>query len=236
VLFPTGNVVYLAGNGRGKEIRLSSLIGLSIYSISAEVDAKKKTLTGKWVSGPHLAWRETFKASRTSDFDVEVSVKTAKRDQTLSMPQLAGYAGKPLIVEVGGSWCDACKHAAEALRDIYGRYHDRGLEIVSLTYEFTDDTAYNKRQAETFKKTYQIPWEVISVDGDTEKAWEVIPQGIEGVDASAFPLTLFVRRDGTIHAIHASFAGPENAKEHKRWVEEYERGAAAIVGGKSASK
>jgi len=236
VLFPTGNVVYLSGNGRGREIRLSALIGVSIYLVVGELDAAGKTLTGKWIAGPNLAWREKFKATRAADFDVKVTVKTAKRDQVISMPQLAAYKGKPLIVEVGGSWCDACKHAAAALRDIYGRYHSRGLEVVSLTYEFTDDTEYNKRQAESFKKTYDLPWEVISVDGSVEKAWEVIPQGIEGIDASGFPITLFVNRDGTIHAVHASFAGPENPKQHRRWLAEYERQAVAIVDGKGAAK
>ena len=237
VLFPTGNVVYLAGNGRGKEIRLSALVGLSLYLLTAEIDAGKKTLTGKWRSGPGLEWREPFKARRGEDFAVAVGVKTSKRDQLFSMPQLARYDGKPLIVEVGGTWCEACKHAAAALRSIYDREHARGLEIVTLIYEFTDDTAYNKKQADAFKAASKLPWEVIPVDGSVDRAGEIIPEGLEGVDASGFPITLFVNRDGSIQAVHASFAGPEQPDEHRRWVEEYEEKAAALLaGGKGAAR
>ncbi|HKE13338.1 MAG TPA: TlpA disulfide reductase family protein [Kofleriaceae bacterium] len=229
VLFTTGNVVYLAGNGRGKQVHMSAFIGLSLYLLTAELDAKKKTLTGKWISGPRLEWREAFKAGRGKDFEVPIAVKTQQRDQLFSMPQLSRYDGKPLIVEVGGSWCDACKHAAGALKEIYDRQHSKGLEIVTLTYEFTDDSAYNKKQAEAFKAAYKLPWEVIPVDGSTDRAWEIIPQGIEGVDASGFPITLFVNPDGSIRSVHASFAGPEHPVEHRRGVKEYEEQAAALV-------
>ncbi len=154
VHFPTGNVAYLAGNGRGEEIRLSSVIGLSLYLLTAKVDAGQKVLAGTWMSGPQLGWREKFEAARADDFAVEIELRTEKPRQSLDMPQLARYRGKPLIVELGGSWCDACKHAAEALKPILDRHRAQGLEVVSLTYEFTDDSAYNRQQAEAFKAAY----------------------------------------------------------------------------------
>jgi thiol-disulfide isomerase/thioredoxin len=229
VQFPSGNLVYLAGNGRGKGIRLSALSPQSMIFLTAKLGRDGRKLAGKWITGPKLEWREDMTAERTRDFEVEMTLRTAKRGQLLSMPQLARYLGKPLIVEIGGSWCDTCKHAAVALKEIYSRHRDRGLEVVTLTYEFTDDSAYNRRQAEAFKANYGLPWEVIPVDGSAENAWEIIPKGIEGVDASGFPITLFVNRDGAIHALHASFAGPENPEENRRHVELYERHAAAIV-------
>ncbi|MEO8702707.1 MAG: TlpA disulfide reductase family protein [Kofleriaceae bacterium] len=229
LLFSTGNVVYVAGNARGHRLRLSSLIGLSIYLFDAELDDAQKTLTGIWVAGPDIKWNETLVATRSNDFEVASTLKIAQRNQLFAMSQLAPYASKPLIIEVGGSWCDTCKHAAAALVDIYKREHPHGLEIVSLTYEWTDDNEYNKRQAVEFKRTYRIPWEVIAVDGSLEKAWDVIPPGLDGVDVSGFPITLFVNRDGTIRSIHASFAGPENPREHQRWRDMYDREARALV-------
>ena len=234
--FSTGNTVFLAGNGRGRQILMSSLVGFSINLFRGELDSDSKTLRGTWISGPTLAWREKFEATRVPDFEVEVAVKRKGKGDILSMPQLKSYAGKPLIVEVGGSWCDACKHAATALRDVYASHHASGLEIVSLSYEFTDDSAYNAQQAAAFKKEYSIPWEVVPVDGGAERAWEIIPPGVEEVDASGFPLTFFVNRDGSVHAMHVSFAGPEAPEEHRRDVEEYRKGAAAIVEAKGASR
>jgi thiol-disulfide isomerase/thioredoxin len=229
VLFPTGNAVYVAGNGRGNQIQMSSLLNLSFYHLAVEFDPARKRMTGKWIAGPKLDWREKMKAQRTSDFELPILVKTQKKNQLLSMPQLERYRGAPLIVEVGGSWCEACKHAAGALKKIYQRHRADGLQIVSLTYEFTDDSAYNAKRAEEFKSVHAIPWEVISVDGSAERAWEIIPQGIDGVDTSGFPITLFVNADSSIHTVHSSFAGPEHPDEHRRWTEDYEKAAAAIV-------
>ncbi len=236
IQFPTGNVAYLAGNGRGEEIRLSSMLGLSLYLLTAKLDAGKKVLAGTWMSGPQLGWRENFEAARADDFSVAIDVKTEKPGQRLDMPQVERYRGKPLIVELGGSWCDACKHAAAALKAIRERHRAQGLEVVSLTYEFTDDSAYNRQQAEEFKAAYGIPWDVIPVDGALERAHEIIPKGIEGVDTSGFPITLFLNRDGSIRSVHASFAGPENPEEHRRAIAAYEEQAAAIVSGTGAAK
>lgn len=97
----------------------------------------------------------------------------------------------------------------------------------------TDDIAYNKKQAEAFKAAHHIPWEVIPVDGSLERAWEIIPQGLDGVDLSGFPITLFVKRDGSIRSVQASFPGPERPVEHARWVKKYEEQAAAIVAARS---
>jgi thiol-disulfide isomerase/thioredoxin len=229
VHFPTGNVAYLAGNGRGQEIRLSSVIGLSLYFLTAKVGADGKTLVGTWMAGPQLGWREALAAERAEDFAVGVELKTEAPRQRLEMPQLARYLGKPLIVELGGSWCGACKYAAVALKSILERHRDKGLQVVTLTYEFTDDTSYNRQQAREFKAAYAIPWEVIPVDGAADRAGDIIPPGIEGVDVSGFPITLFVNRDGTIRSVHGSFAGPEHPEEHRRTIAAYEAQAAAIV-------
>ncbi len=70
---------------------------------------------------------------------------------------------------------------------------------------------------------------MIPVDGAPERAAEIIPAGIEGVDASGFPITLFVSRDGAIRSVHASFAGPEHPDEHRQAIATYQEQAAAIV-------
>ncbi len=236
VTFPTGNHVYMAGNGRGNELRLSAVEGLSFSLLSAEIDPARKKMTGRWVSGTKLDWREELEATRSDDFEVRTALAPSDARRPLGMPQIARYAGKPLIVELGASWCPSCKHAAAALKKLYERHHAQGLEILTLSYEFTDDSAYNKRQAEAFKKTYGVPWEVIPVDGSADKAWELLPEGIDGLDVSGFPLTFFLYRDGTIHAVHASFAGPEEPEEHRRGIEEYERHAAAIMQSERGAK
>lgn len=228
MMFDTGNMAYVSGNARGGKLRLSALGGLSLYSVSADVDAKTGTLSGVWISGPKLAWNEKFTAKRGADFPIKVKA-TAPPRARLKMPAVAAYKGKPLIIEFGGSWCDTCKYAAVTLRELHERYRAKGLEVVTFTYEFTSDTAYNKQSADAFKAAYQLPWEVIPVDAEPDQVGDTMPAALDGIDASGFPITIFVRRDDTIESVHASFAGPENAIQHKKHVDAFEKAAAAIT-------
>lgn len=36
----------------------------------------------------------------------------------------------------GVTWCPACRNSERVLKDLHEKYHDKGLEIVAITYEF----------------------------------------------------------------------------------------------------
>ncbi|HEU0037024.1 MAG TPA: TlpA disulfide reductase family protein [Kofleriaceae bacterium] len=234
--FQTGNLAFLAGNQEGKTIRLSAFDGASPYLIVAEIDEAAKQLKGNWTAGQALAWKETLTGQKTNDFVLEQQMQLSKARPKLKVAQLAKppYAGNPVIVELGGSWCPACGHASAKLKALKDKYAAEGLQVLTLAYEFTDDAAYNKQQAEVFKTKYQIPWDVIPVDGGIEKYNEIIPEGIEQIDPSGFPITIFVARDGTIEGFHSGFP-PENWGElHKQTLEDFDRLTAKIVASKKS--
>jgi thiol-disulfide isomerase/thioredoxin len=52
------------------------------------------------------------------------------------------------VVELAGSWCAACRSAAPFLVELYREYQPRGLHMVSLRYEFSDDRVFDAVQAE----------------------------------------------------------------------------------------
>jgi thiol-disulfide isomerase/thioredoxin len=39
------------------------------------------------------------------------------------------------LVNITGSWCPNCHDEAPFLAEVYNKYHDRGLEIVALSFE-----------------------------------------------------------------------------------------------------
>ena len=63
----------------------------------------------------------------------------------------------------------------------------------------------------------------------SDRAGELVPSALQQVDLSAFPIAIFVGRDGTIRAAHAGFPGPESKAEHARTVAAYRAGVAAIL-------
>lgn len=232
--FQGGNLAFIAGNQDGKTIRLSAFDGASPYLLVATVDDAGKKLTGNWTAGQELAWKETLAGERTGDFKLEIITKLADKRPKLALPQLAKapYAGKPVIVELGGSWCPACGHASSKLRELRDKYAADGLQVLMLAYEFTDDAEYNKQQAQAFKTKYSIPWEVIPVDGGLEKYNDILPPEISNIDASGFPITIFVARDGGIEGFHGGFPPEKWGDLHQQALADYDRLTAKIVASK----
>lgn len=226
--FQSGNQAFLSGAQAGKTVRLSAFDGTSPYLLVAEL-AEAGNLSGSWTAGQDLAWKDTFTGARSADFTVEGKTKLASARPKLKLPQLARYAGKPVIVELGGSWCTACGFASTKLRELKDKYAGDGLEILMLAYEFTDDTAYNQAQADAFKAKFEIPWEVIPIDGDLEDYGDIVPPELKNVDASGFPITIFVARDGGIEGFHRSFPAKSWGAPYAHAVAEYDRLAAKII-------
>ena len=229
--FQTGNNAFLSGTQEGSTIRLSAFDGSSPYLFVGTLDKSAKKLDAQWTAGQALAWKEAVAGERTGDFELKIQTKLVAKKGKLKHPLLAQapYAGNPVIVELGGTWCTACGHASKTLKALKDKYAADGLQIVMLAYEFTDDPAYNKEQAAWFKEKYEIPYDVIPVDGSLEKYNDILPPELADVDASGFPLTLFVARDGTIAGFHNGFPPETWGEGHKKTVAAYEQFAAAIA-------
>jgi len=68
--------------------------------------------------------------------------------------RLSSLRGRVVLLSFWVSWCDECREKAPQLAAIYAAYHDRGLEILGVSYD-TDRTA-----AASFQHEFQIEWPV----------------------------------------------------------------------------
>ena len=120
------------------------------------------------------------------------------------------FRGKALIVDIFGTWCPNCHDEAPLLSDLHNRYREQGLEIVGLAYEYTPDRARSARLIDLYRKKYNIGFPLLLAgttdEGQIEKT---LPQL---VNFSAYPTTVFIDREGKVHAIHSGFAGPATGK------------------------
>jgi thiol-disulfide isomerase/thioredoxin len=221
-----GNIIRVAGTISGGHLRMSGFEGTMAFFLTATV--KGDGIDGTWIPVRDKTWPEDFVGDRVQDFDFKTGPSLVEGETTLDVPgiDLSAYKGKPTIVEIAGSWCTNCMYAAPFMVAMYEKYHQKGLEIVTLTYEFTDDAAYNRQQAEAFKKKYGVAWEVIPVPGELDSAADILPPTLDGIDLSGLPLAIFIRPDGTIHHFHSGFpaTGTEHYKtltaQYESWIQE----------------
>ncbi len=140
----------------------------------------------------------------------------------------AQFKGKAVIVDIFGTWCPNCHDEAPLLDQLYSKYHAQGLEIVGLAYEYTDDRARNVRQIEIYRTKYRITFPLLlagtTAEGQIEKT---LPQL---VGFGAYPTTIFLDRDGRVHAIHAGFAGPSTGDKYLEVQHQMDRLTQEILG------
>lgn len=220
----TGNIIYLAGNARGDAVVLCGFDGTSGYRVELTLGADRARARGKFFGGHRLDWRESLTATRGADFALAAQPKVTRPGTQIGLPdqpELAALAPGPLVVELAGSWCSTCRNAAPFLVELYREYQPRGLHMVSLLYEFSDDRALDAAQAETFKTTYGVTWPVVPIPGSIDDFAEILPRGLADINPAGFPITLFLAPDRSLVAFHVGFPAADAAAEFRRVAAEF---------------
>ena len=112
------------------------------------------------------------------------------------------YAGKVVLVDFWATWCGPCLQEIPNVIENYGRYHDRGFEVVAISID--DD----RGQLETFVQERELPWTVLfDADPDTKSMADYY--GVFGI-----PTVILVGADGKVVSLNAR--GPALGKALER--------------------
>jgi thiol-disulfide isomerase/thioredoxin len=220
----TGNLIYLAGTARGDAIVLSGFDGTSGYRLALALDAGHARAGGTFVGGERLDWRETVSATRGAEFALAIETRPVRPGVKIGLPnqpELAALPPGPLLVEISASWCSTCRNAAPFLVELARTYQPRGLRMVTLLYDLTDDRAADAKQAAIFKAAYGVTWPVVAVSGGLDVLPEILPSGVVGVNPAGFPITLFLAADRSLVALHAGFPAADARDEFGRVTAEF---------------
>jgi thiol-disulfide isomerase/thioredoxin len=118
---------------------------------------------------------------------------------SFELPDLEGRSvklddlrGKVTIVDIWGTWCGPCRVELPHFVDLYGKYRDRGLEVVGIAYEQVATPEEAAQKVREFVETeIKLPYHLVIGDGATMERL----QPFEG-----FPTTLFLDASGQVRA------------------------------------
>lgn len=230
----TGDYGSLHGTWDGKDLVLQSFDGVHVYRFTA-APLPDGSLAGDFRSGsqPPAPWRARRLAPREAasflptGFSI-VKAKSPDRPFIFSFPDAdgkvvsstdPGFSGRPMLVSLMGTWCPNCNDEAPVLRDLARRYGPKGLAVVSLAFEYTDDVERSRRQVKSFRERYGIDFPIL-IAGTTKSAptSPVIAQlkGWEG-----YPTAVFLDRLHRIVKVHSGFDGPATGDYHARLKREF---------------
>lgn len=236
-LTETGDYRFLEGNFIGNNLYLSTFDGAHAFLFKAQVTGKK--MTGTYWSGIH--WFEPFVAERNDSAHLRDANKlTYVSDSTLSiqftylnddrMPVSYSdprYKGKVVILQVMGSWCPNCLDETKVLSELYKANQSKGLEIIGLDFEHTDDLNQACANVKRMKARYGTTYEVLITGRNNKReASEALPF-LNGI--MAFPTTVYIDKKGRIRRVYTGFNGLATGKVGMQQDEEMKAFVAKLL-------
>jgi len=225
-----GDYRFLAGEIRGSELYLSTFDGNGSQLWRARLDSDGM-LDGFFdtVTYGEASWSARRNPAASLDDPTTLTyLKTGVNRFDFSFPDFSGntvslsdprYAGKVVLVIIAGSWCPTCHDEAVFMAPFYAEHRDRGLEVVYLMFEYSDDLEEARPQLEAFRKRYGIEHEMLFA-GDAARASRSVTMPMLN-DIIAFPTTIFVDRSGEVRRIHTAFPGPAMGAAHEEYKREF---------------
>ena len=119
-----------------------------------------------------------------------------------------------------GTWCPNCHDEAPVLRDLYARYRGQGLEVVALTWEYTDDVERSRRLVAQFvaPARRELPDPLRRDDEDGRRVGAAGAAGrLRGLPDDALP-----RPEHRIVRVHSGFDGPATGERYAQLKKEIE--------------
>lgn len=244
-LTPSGDYRYLEGVVDGDSLKLSGFDGGYALLFLAKVEGNNTITGGKYYSGAGPATRiwnaRKDPSAQLPDASAATHVKAGMPSRfDFAFKNVEGnlvsinddlFKNKVVIVQILGSWCPNCLDETRFMEELYKEYKDKGVEIIGLAYERTEDFARSQAAVKNFMKRLQVTYPVLITPvavSDPQRAEKTLPQ-LERIPA--FPTTIFIDRKGEIQTIHAGFSGPgAGENEYKKQKEEYHHIIKGLLG------
>ncbi len=226
-LTASGDYRYLEGVVDGDSLHLSAFDGVFVYLFKAKV--KSNTIEGVFYSGLHRQISFTgFRDEKASlpDPTAITSYKGGDKpfgfrfpDTDSNMVDLGdeAFKGKVVIVQILGSWCPNCLDESEFLQEYYEKNKSRGVVVIGLSFEKTDDFSRAANNVKRLRNRLGITYPLL-VCSNRDKIQSVLP-GLDNF--RAFPTSIYLDRRHRVRKIYSGFSGKATGVEFEKFKDDF---------------
>lgn len=229
----SGDYRYLGGKlNEDKTFYLSCFDGSHAYLFTGKAKGDS-IINGQLFAGIH--GHDTWIAKRNERFELRnpdslTFLKAGYSKIDFSFKNLEGktislgdekFKNKVVIVQLMGTWCPNCIDETKFLAAFYDQYKPKGLEVVGLAFERTDDFAKAVSNLQRLKNRFNAGYEfLITMKTGSSQASEALPMLNK---VMAFPTSIYIDKNGVVRKIYTGFYGPATGDNYAKYVEETTR-------------
>jgi thiol-disulfide isomerase/thioredoxin len=182
--------------------------------MSAEVLSSTKTK----VSGKVDPKAELPDAYKQTEIKALKFIFPDLKGQSVSLNH-AKFLGKPVVVQIFGSWCPNCMDEMNFLIPWYLKNSKRGVEIVALAFERSLSFEEATRQLIKVQKKMNVPYVILQAGSTSEDKPAEKLDGIKNF--ISFPTTIFLDKNHNVLKVHAGFSGPSTGEYFEKWKTDF---------------
>ncbi len=190
-------------DGTGAFVYFARLVG----AVEAQFPAEMPTLVDRMAASPNSRVREyggKRRAVLTALAQPLDLVFTALDGRAVDTKQ---WRGRVVLVDFWATWCVPCIDAMPHLKELYAKYHARGLEVINISV----DQAAARPALEKLVARLELPWPQ-AFDGKGPQTDFAVRYGVQPI-----PHVLLAGPDGRIVAVNPR--GPRLEAEIRRLLE-----------------
>ncbi len=224
-LTETGDYRFLAGNAVNDSLFLSCFDGSHAFLFKAAL--LSDTLFGTFNSGNH--WKSEWRGVKDEAFELkspeELTYVKEGQEIAFSFNDLEGNTysypneaskNKVTIIQIMGTWCPNCLDETMYYKSLYEKYHDRGLEIISICYEAGKTEEEQLQSIKNYKEQLGVDFRFLL--GGTASKNKAANDFNMLNDIISFPTSIFIGRDGEVKRVHTGFNGPGTGVYYDEYV------------------
>ena len=240
-LTTTGDYRYLEGVVTGDSMKLSCYDGAHAFFFSAKIENDHTISGGLYASGPTYSEKWTAVRDPKASLPEDASAVYLKRGEdklNFTFPDLEGkmvsindekFKNKVVVIQIMGSWCSNCMDETAFMSDYYNRNKSRGIEMISLAYEYTSDAERSKKSLRKFQQRFNVKYPILDTRvrvSDTLRTEKTLP---ELTPIKMFPTSIILDKKGKVRKIDTGFNGPATGEHYVKYKKEFEETVSKLL-------